>query len=660
VASLRPRAATASIITLKAWSPKLRLLTFLSKFNVEHRRRWVILLLGLVHGFIYLVIIPPWQHYDEPGHFEYVWLIAHSPTWPKAGTVNTALRRSIAASMLAHNFFYNQPARPDLTAPETPSIGQPQVGAAPLYYVVASLPLRLFHAYDPIESQLYLARGMSLLLFGLTLMLADLLICELTPAGHTLRWLIPVSMALLPSFVDIMTAVNDDVGAVLVFTLFLWATTQLIRRGPTWRSLLSIGASIALCLGTKTTVLVALPLGLVALGLALVPLRWNMARAASLLLGGFILLPLVFTWGDAAAWYRMTPQPAATRLILPKAPLGHAVLQLETTATVNKAEIRQPLLPKTLTALSGQTATLGAWIWATAPVHIGLPAIGSGYSFLSGVLTVTTAPTFYAFPVHIAPGTTLAQVILLYDWQIFGDPPATVYFSGIVLTEGERPLTEPPIFTNADGLSGIWGGQPFRNLLRNPSAQASWPRIRPWVETLVVRYADAYLSPTQLISGVLDWSYTGWLYLASLRRLVSTFWAVFGWGQVTLPLDYWVLWLVTALGLFGGLVRFAQIWPQSASDWRRRQALLWLGMSIAVIWFSAGVRVFFTLLNEGVHLPVARYTYPVLVPVLLVLVAGWRAGLPVPPWAQAFILGAAGLFLAGISILTLVKYYQGF
>jgi len=33
-----------------------------------------ILVLALANGLLYLVLVPPWQHYDEPTHFEYAWL----------------------------------------------------------------------------------------------------------------------------------------------------------------------------------------------------------------------------------------------------------------------------------------------------------------------------------------------------------------------------------------------------------------------------------------------------------------------------------------------------------------------------------------------------------------------------------------------------------
>src|SRR3954468_1619872 len=72
-------------------------------------RLTLVLLIAFCQGLLYLCLQPPWQHYDEPTHFEYAWLIAHQPGLPQPGTVDQALRRDVAASMIQYNFFRNVP-----------------------------------------------------------------------------------------------------------------------------------------------------------------------------------------------------------------------------------------------------------------------------------------------------------------------------------------------------------------------------------------------------------------------------------------------------------------------------------------------------------------------------------------------------------------------
>ena len=64
-----------------------------------------ILLLAFVNGLLYIVIVPPWQHYDEPNHFEYVWLLAERGGFPKPGDYDSGMRRDVAQSMVEHGFF---------------------------------------------------------------------------------------------------------------------------------------------------------------------------------------------------------------------------------------------------------------------------------------------------------------------------------------------------------------------------------------------------------------------------------------------------------------------------------------------------------------------------------------------------------------------------
>src|SRR3954468_13959322 len=72
-------------------------------------RLTLVLLIALCQGVLYLCLQPPWQHYDEPTHFEYAWLIAHHPGLPTFGAVDQAARRDIAASMIQYDFFRNIP-----------------------------------------------------------------------------------------------------------------------------------------------------------------------------------------------------------------------------------------------------------------------------------------------------------------------------------------------------------------------------------------------------------------------------------------------------------------------------------------------------------------------------------------------------------------------
>ena len=62
-----------------------RLRTLLSNPIKEHQVLALMLLLASIIGIVFLFVVPPWQHYDEPTQFEYTWLIANRPGLPEVG-----------------------------------------------------------------------------------------------------------------------------------------------------------------------------------------------------------------------------------------------------------------------------------------------------------------------------------------------------------------------------------------------------------------------------------------------------------------------------------------------------------------------------------------------------------------------------------------------
>jgi hypothetical protein len=163
-----------------------------------------VLVVASVQGIVFLALVPPWQHYDEPAHFEYAWLLAFHPSWPTIGTVNPAIAWIGGEGRALSHF--------------------------PTYHLLVSLPLRLTSGWTVIE-QLYVARSVSLVMFVVTVAILGGIARTLFHEGHHMRWLMPLTAALIPPFADIMTAVNNDVGAILGFSLFLWGVVRIITLG---------------------------------------------------------------------------------------------------------------------------------------------------------------------------------------------------------------------------------------------------------------------------------------------------------------------------------------------------------------------------------------------------------------------------------------------
>jgi hypothetical protein len=334
-----------------------------------------------------------------------------------------------------------------------------------------------------ITVQLYAARLVSLALFLLSLMAAWGTMSELTPSGHALRWLVPLSMALLPGYVDVMTAVNNDVGAAAFFTLFLWAVARLVHRGLSLGRVLGAASAATLCLLTKSTVYLALPLLGLALIFAVLGARRRRLAWGVMAILAFGLSIMALTWGEPLFWVRSSSTLSRdhTRTNASPPPLGEHAFRLQINPNQVNASLYQILPAAQIQDLRGKTATLGAWVWATKPLTGRVIAFRSGSFYSSQVFQVSPTPAFLAFQVNVPDDAQRGMILLnTADWQKTGDS-WEIYFDGVVLVNDARPLDVPPQFTDAQAQSGLWDGRPFTNLLRNASAEKAGPGVRPWL-----------------------------------------------------------------------------------------------------------------------------------------------------------------------------------
>ncbi len=191
--------------------------------------RWLIPL-ALLHGLLYLVIVPPWQHYDEPSHFEYAWQIANDDSSFTSPDLDNEFRREVLDSMYRFRF-YKPGQRPDIISRSSPRLGENQRVHPPLYYMLAALPLR-FMSGLAVEQQLYVIRTLSLCFYVLTIVVAWRVATVVVPDDPLMQLTIPLLLLLTPTFVDMMTAVNNDVLVNFCAAAMLLGCVLLIRDGP--------------------------------------------------------------------------------------------------------------------------------------------------------------------------------------------------------------------------------------------------------------------------------------------------------------------------------------------------------------------------------------------------------------------------------------------
>ena len=498
---------------------------------------WIIfvVIVALIHGLMYVFLIPPWQHYDEPNHFEYVWAMVNGERDPHLVDGYADFSQQVIDSMIANGFYGGMGDQRVISPPDdrTEVPGLSQEDKPSLYYQLESLLIRLLKI-NQVETQLYMGRITSYLLYLVTILISWGIAREITSAGNPLRIVLPMSLALLPGLTDIMTAINNDVGAVFILSLTLWGGLRLIVSGFSIVNILWVTLTAVLSFYTKSTAIGALIVLPISLLFAI--FRGDRRKYAwgFLLISGIIVLGFSLSWGDANLWYRSTKQSAPTRISSDQTVVGKHVLFIDAGAGVTPgwmAPLFQPLPDKSINEIKGKVVTIGAWMWADQNIETLSPILHTDIGKFSQNVLVNKEPVFTAFHIEI-PKNIYRVWVSLSPTKSNISQSAQIYFDGVILVDGSRPLDEPPTYTHEDGSAGTWGGEPFANLIRNGSAEQSGFRFRSEVDNLGSRFLGDNTNPSLIITSLIDYSAAGSYYKTTGLHLFRTFWSKFGWGHV--------------------------------------------------------------------------------------------------------------------------------
>jgi 4-amino-4-deoxy-L-arabinose transferase-like glycosyltransferase len=279
---------------------------------------WAWLAAALGCGLLYMFAVPPWQHPDEPTHFEHIRLIAEAGRLPDENEVSLPLRWEIARSMLAHNFWgYTGSPEPVLDDESLSKVGVSPIGIYTftqprLYYAVAAAWLWPWLG-QPVEIQLYAVRFLSVLL-NLIIVACGYLTARLVfPRQPVLAAAVAGFLVFEPELTDIMSAANNDALANALSAVFFLAVAVLYFRGRRWLALAAAVVALAAGLLTKTTAVIPL----ISAPLAMLCYPWR--RRTALIMYGALALLAVAGLGLAALLY-----------------FGPASLQREVLAAVGK------------------------------------------------------------------------------------------------------------------------------------------------------------------------------------------------------------------------------------------------------------------------------------------------------------------------------------
>ncbi len=628
----------------------------------DRLKLFLLLLLCTVQGILYIAIVPPWQHYDEPTHFEYAWLIANKRILPDADDVDTIMRRDVLASMVRYDFFDGAPPQ-WLTDSEQVWLGILELTHPPAYYTYLAGGLSLVSFLD-ITSQMYLARIMTLLLYLGTVVFIYGITAELTPKGHTLRWMVPLTAILIGPFANQMTAVNNDAASAFSLTLFLWTAVRLVRHGFSIPGVLFLLVTAVLAVFSKNTTAIAIAL----MPNVLVLVWWLQRRWAwrgFWLSAGLVVLAglfLLFEWGDAAFWYRyeiQTVQLYPTQSVAPPETAHPYAVLVTVDSRDTERKLLNPLFENQVRQIAGKAVTVGGWIWAEETRAIDAPGLllsnrnsAQLYS-LTQPITVTTSPTFVVSTYTVPEEAGVAYYSLFAKTVLTEEANFNLYLQDAFLVEGGWPESIP--FPSV--------GEPLpetvteRNLLRNGTGSDGWPRLRTWVDQSFERYLRR--SPSYLFSALLDVQRNVPFLLGTVAPyLITDLFVAYGWGHVRIGNNGWfygfaILLAVAAIGMV--------IWYRRRDTTRATSlipAISVLAIAGALVW---GAALIWPLPYNWARLtlPSARYAFAAIAPTVLFLAGGWW-GIWTPKWRKVgvglWVLILTTLNIAGI--WRIIEYYQ--
>lgn len=602
----------------------------------------LLLVVGVLHVLLYALLVPPWYHYDEPASLEYALLIRDLGRLPAYDEQIPALRAAIARSMQATDLFAPQLAAAPPAAERV--LGFNQRVHPPLYYVLIAL-ITLPARHYPIEIQLMIGRLCSTMLAALCLYLAVRALRLLLPAPGPRLFTLFV-LVVLPPFADIMSALNSDVLANTVAVGLLWLAGAWLSRPRSGWLVLSTLPLLGLALASKRSA------ALVGLLLLVLVIFLRSSRRVRLIgLGVLVLAGAATGVGLALLPCRPTdwiPRPAEAQVLQahPAARSGAALFALERPAVGAGATLEQELAAGAYHDAGGQFLTLSGWMRADYPQTMALsPGLQVDTTLVQDTVLLDTAWTAISISAYVPPEVAFLAVRLHGPFE-----PGTVFYDDLSLV-----IDSAPAIDLRDGLFEpelVGPGEPV-NLLRNPGAERCIPDLQV-LAPAPLDHLPARPTVSLALNRIFDPAWQLAAYPRQLLTLFAGFWGTFSWGEVGVPTS-WLLSIGLLVGAaIAGALRFSLILAAGKpSDPPATPTLWWLCLGICgLIWVAAVGRVLLQPVPGRLILGFGRYTFPAVLPSLIVFSVGLQQ--LVPATLRRQVLVGAGGFLMIYTVVALL------
>lgn len=616
---------------------------------------FLILLLAAINGMIFWLVVPPWWHYDEPGHFEYAWLLANHPDALKTGEVDQSFRAELGKSLEQFNWYSIRNYKPSPSSSQPIWIGASQYIDLPGYYFLLSLPLRLVRGTS-ITFQYNVCRLISFLLYLATVFLSWKITKRLFSPENPLIWIIPCFLSILPGFVDIMTSVSNDVAAVFSFTLLLYSLIQILTSKFKFADYLLLGLSLICCYYSKNIDWLGFVLVPFVLLFKIIPKPFHKVL---LYLGGVFILAfclLGFDFNGAADWFSTKSSDAQTIITAPTAVSGKKILSETYTPDHSNGRFGQCLPMSILSPLQNQQITYGAWIWGDQEAEIQSPYLNfpvgwNAVTTPTQIIKITGQPQFYSFNAFVPENAAMGCFIV---HPANGEMrPVNVYYDGAILVQGTFSKSPPRVDPSTESI--IWDNQKISNLLSNSSFEQTRLQVKPWVEKIGEKVPYIADNVSFLVSMITIPKSFGWYFSSAGNMIFRTFWGDIAGDKVILPgrYTYSLIFVVVLIGMIGFLTK----------AWKARKKLpidiaVILALSVMLMVGATMVRGISSVLDSTSFPAWARYFMPAITPIAMILCIGWKEMIELVQQKLRIKLKGSLLFFAGMYGIFLASIYS--
>lgn len=231
------------------------------------------IIVGMVHYFLYLYLIPPWEGNDEPMHYEYIEILRRgyvpsfsffkpSRWWKKVPReIYQEVEEDIIHSMEKFHFWEINELRFPRHRKDFSAIyrGATAIHQAPLYYLICSVSLRVFNIRSSLEG-LYISRIITLII-GLCILFLILLMGRFYFGKRDSLFLLSSFLVLvLPMPSMLSSLVNNDSLAVFFSSAILTYMVYSFHRGRKSYDFAILLTLMSFALWSKRTTIAFFPL----------------------------------------------------------------------------------------------------------------------------------------------------------------------------------------------------------------------------------------------------------------------------------------------------------------------------------------------------------------------------------------------------------------